>query len=537
LWNAGGPCGAAPSPFFLNETPAVSQPNSAAETPPIFPALPASFVGASSFEASRPTNQPEPKKEEPTFPPAPEAGSVKKSFVFGSSDEEQSSGVSGQEPIAPPAFAALTAPSSPPAADPFERIKSWANGETSPHAANPDASSAEQIKLSLSAILRQCSPIESGVNAELIPAWIQVSLPMEPIRTQFANGRVWVKLSDVANGLEPSFRNLLGQANPNALVELPVNDVFHALTAASAAKAQAQLLTDTPAPVVAPEPQAEPEISQPSPVVLEAVAPNPEVSSMPLTDSPAFAAEPESFASSGGEWPSMPPHGMGSFIIEPEGTSDFSEDTQEEVGFAHKTLAHEASAEPEPADMAPITLPVIIPANPHTGASAIVSQGPVEPSPRFSATSPEYSPARITGKASKQQLLLRALLGRSEELDPRTVVRFTGTQPGVAAVVCVHNGHKVESYTSPSEKNGDRFVEQAPMLLRHLEPLVDLTGINGTETFCIKTDERQITFSVQGPTALCVLHDPHHMEQGLAEKITLISRELAQMLKDSPPFA
>ena len=578
----------------------------------------------------------------------------------------------------------------------------------------------ECIRLSLATLLKS-SP-QSGVNAELIPNWIQVSLPMGPIKTQFAKGRVRVKLSEIVDGLEPNFRNLLDHANRDSEVEIPPNEIFHALTAGGAtslseekqaavqdAKAAAPAFVATPEPkpqtvaeVLAPspfapiapttpvieaksnpfsfesptaatpsaptapaEPAPKPVLdtqspfnafapaapsmvpdeqapksafetqspfssfapaaapiepaeqaakpafetpspfsafapAAPSPITPAEEAPKPAFETQspfnafaPAAPSPVVPAEPvkatfdvpassSSFAPAAplpveestkpaatSFWPVaaeqvplaptevIPPTKVAPVIsaeaveilpiaevFAPAAPSPWQHEavTTETIPPTPQATANpiqETSAVSVPS--VPASPPVIIPANPVTGASSFVSPSPVEPpapvSPVISPIAPvtEFvSVPHRNGKASKQ-LLLRALLSSSLDLDPKAVVRQMGAQPGVSAVVCLHEGREVHSF-SDATPEAEKYVRQASMLLSHLQSLIALTGIADTETFCMKSDERLMTFSFQGPTTVGVLHDPRRQEAGLPEKITLISRELADMLHDSPPF-
>ena len=146
------------------------------------------------------------------------------------------------------------------------------------------------------------------------------------------------------------------------------------------------------------------------------------------------------------------------------------------------------------------------------------------------------TPVRTVSRDSNRDMLLRALLQFSGDLDTANVVRLTAQQPGISAVVCLLDGQEVSS-AGEATSDANKFRRQAAKLLNHLQPIIALTGIEGTETFSMKSDAHIVTFSFQGATTLCVLHEPSGADRGLPEKITLISRELAQMLKDSPPFA
>ena len=128
-------------------------------------------------------------------------------------------------------------------------------------------------------------------------------------------------------------------------------------------------------------------------------------------------------------------------------------------------------------------------------------------------------------------MLLRVLLGSQEEaFDANAVIRLTTAQPGVAAAVCFQNGKPVASSGNGSPE-GENFLRQAQRMIEHVLPLVELTGIEDTETVSVKSDRHVITFSLQGPVTLVVLHDPLQQEPTLREKVTLIARELTGLLQ------
>jgi hypothetical protein len=128
-------------------------------------------------------------------------------------------------------------------------------------------------------------------------------------------------------------------------------------------------------------------------------------------------------------------------------------------------------------------------------------------------------------------MLLRVLLGSQEEaFDANAVIRLTNEQPGVAAAVCFQDGKPVASSGNGSPE-GQNFLRQAQRMIEHVLPLVELTGIEDTETVSVKSDRHVITFSLQGSVTLAVLHDPQQQEPTLREKVTLIARELTGLLQ------
>ena len=126
------------------------------------------------------------------------------------------------------------------------------------------------------------------------------------------------------------------------------------------------------------------------------------------------------------------------------------------------------------------------------------------------------------------QLLLRALLGTEENLTAPRVAELLALQPGLSACVCLHGSH-VLSHANSSKPDATEFQRQAPDIARQLRGLAPLIGIDGAETFTLNAGGRLLTFCFPGETIVGVLHD-EEPSNGLRDKITLISRELARML-------
>jgi hypothetical protein len=129
---------------------------------------------------------------------------------------------------------------------------------------------------------------------------------------------------------------------------------------------------------------------------------------------------------------------------------------------------------------------------------------------------------------ASEQMLLRALLGTDDELNPQRVVELTGELPGIAACVCLR-GDKALSHAGAHKPQAREFKRQAADLAQNLRSLGPLIGIEGAETFTLNAGDRLMTFCFPESTILGVLHD-EEPSLGLRDKITLIARELSRML-------
>ncbi len=161
------------------------------------------------------------------------------------------------------------------------------------------------------------------------------------------------------------------------------------------------------------------------------------------------------------------------------------------------------------------------------------------PSPASATLSPLQPKTAAPSKASflglsaldtdTDQLLLRALLGVEDTLDASRVVQLLATQPGLSACICL-NGSSVLSHADPSAPEAATFQQQAPDIARQLKGLAPLIGIEGAETFTLNAGGRLLTFCFPGEVTVGVLHQGEP-GTGLRDKITLVARELARLLR------
>lgn len=199
-------------------------------------------------------------------------------------------------------------------------------------------------------------------------------------------------------------------------------------------------------------------------------------------------------------------------------------------------------------------IPASEPPSPATGMLPPVQPEPAIPtafSPAGEPSSPVATPAHPAAHAGTptrpgstssfgispissgdtEQLMLRALLGVSENLTVDRVVDLISRIPGVAACACV-NGTRTVAHGGPTPSAED-FKTKAPDLARNVQALAPLIGIGEAETYSINTSDRLMTFSFHAPIALGVLHQDSELAAGLRDKITLVGRELSRMVARS----
>lgn len=259
-------------------------------------------------------------------------------------------------------------------------------------------------------------------------------------------------------------------------------------------------------------------------------SPAPELPVVPLIDS---QPKPSAFFSPAAETPEMAPTTM----LRPTVAAPFVPAQSEEPAapkMASLFSPPGGFAAPKP-ESQPVSS--IIPMTSGIGEAVTALLKPATPAPA-PATAPQPAAPASQGKNSflgltqldtaTDQLLLRALLGVDENLNASRVVELLATLPGLCACVCLR-GSSVLSHANPSVSDAASFPQQAGDIARQLRGLAPLIGIEGAETFTLNARGRLLTFCFPGDVTVGVLHDGEP-GNGLRDKITLVSRELARML-------
>lgn len=388
------------------------------------------------------------------------------------------------------------------------------------------------------------------MKPEQIPSWISVSFPVATLVEQLSSGKVTVKLAEIMRGLEPEFRSIIMPSRPDIIVELPINDVFHALPAPAIPKAPA-----APAEATLPAPAPIPSSPKTADVLgSEALAAIADFKAAAPANSPenqaalpslfALARPEESTANlpAGVPWPfEVAPAQAGT---EPGATTTTTffgpagaaEDPPAVTPPFHHFPKPDPEAEhglaPEPPPLFQATSTLLgLPVEPPSPHRSIRSEA-ITFGPGVKAVSHATAPVKGSRDRNKQ-LLLRVLLSTEDDMELDDVIRLTGALPGVSAAVCLNQGSIVGFATNGSSE-AENFVRQATQIYSHLQPLIQLTGIMDTETMSMKSDQLMASFSLQGDLVLGVLHDPGKNEPTLRERITLIARELKTVVAGAP---
>jgi hypothetical protein len=399
-----------------------------------------------------------------------------------------------------------------------------------PHLQASAHGAAEKVSLSLASVLKSCKTHEIGMSPDHIPSWVKVNLPLDLIRPQLLSGKVTLRVTQVMAALDPELRNLITPSRQDLSVDLSMSELRKALPNEPFPEPSASAPAPAPAPIFQPfasspttavKPNA-PDLIFGTPTTPPPVPPffqsaPPEESIQPVAADSAWPLPP------GSPDPEPAPVAESAELAsafsflkeEPEvGAVELAPVPKEEAVAEAKPLAAEVPPAAKPA--APVSTPARTPSAAAPEASGITKSAirVIPPTP---------------ANQSASQMLLRALLNTDEPLDTASVAQLLACQPGIVAVVCLRDGTCLASAGNGSAE-AEHFVNQAPKLHHHVQPLILLTGALDTETFSMNSGAMVITFSLQSEITLGVLHDPRTQAPALRERITLIARSIAPLL-------
>lgn len=350
-----------------------------------------------------------------------------------------------------------------------------------------EADQNNSLSLGVASLLSKVPPHQLGISHHQIPEHLQVDIPIAALKNQLHQGVPGMSMRQLKTFLSSSQQSLLERANPDAFIELPVNSLYHKLTQPSWNSAD-----HTSPPFIA---QAEKTPANSPPNNLEAFPQLPELPSN-LPEAPQ-------------ETPSL------DFLPAPEVSQKENAPLVEQI--SHEVIDPAPTAPvsplhdvftPDPTSATP--LPMIVSANP---ANSTLEINPVS------------APSRI----KQDQLIWRVLLGAKQDLDLHGILVLARQQLSLVAIAAIKDG-KIISSDSDEIAEAKTYLTQTPLICEHLQSLIQLTGIQDTETFSIKHHQYMQTFSAQPNFTLAVMYTPPADEASLKEKITLIARELAHVI-------
>lgn len=170
-----------------------------------------------------------------------------------------------------------------------------------PQSATPGGATSGMAKLGFAAVLGGYSVEELGFNPTTLPAWITTSVPVSVLNEQISSGNIIVELGMLIDGISDlGFRNTIASAKRDFRIKLPQNEVFHAMTNASAAPAAApagaSFGNSGQAQNTAARLSVQPLPQQQSPQPMFASAP---AAAEPAAQAPTFGAALSAFAQQG----------------------------------------------------------------------------------------------------------------------------------------------------------------------------------------------------------------------------------------------
>jgi hypothetical protein len=129
---------------------------------------------------------------------------------------------------------------------------------------------------------------------------------------------------------------------------------------------------------------------------------------------------------------------------------------------------------------------------------------------------------------STDQLLLRVIFGVAEPLNAERIIHHTSQLPGVTACFCVNSQQILAQGMQTPESQS--FQQHAAEIATGIQRLTHVVGMDHAEIFSIQSSTRLVTFYVAQDFTLSILHADNETAAPLRDKLTLIGRELGQLL-------
>ena len=322
------------------------------------------------------------------------------------------------------------------------------SGQAQPPAQTASSASG-MTKLGLAALLRGKSGEELGFNPATVPAWMMTSVPAAALQQQAASGEVVMELGALIDGvIDIGFRNTLSSARRDLQIQLPQNEVFHALTQPSAARPDALQSVMTPAadsasvfqqggnegriaPVQsAPAPAAESLFAKPAPPAV-AAAPASHVQPVQFSPGPLsgpmapFAPKMGAAVNPFADAASSPPAAAPTPLFSPAPAAPVQSAPQ---SFPAAPAASEAQSRPTSQGLAGMFKPFgAPPPNSSFGAPAAPSGSPTKPFDPFASAgeitgrvnnAPGFSSAQLLGQKAPEAPAVHSVFGGGQSAAP-----------------------------------------------------------------------------------------------------------------------
>ena len=321
------------------------------------------------------------------------------------------------------------------------------------------------------------------------PKW-KVHFPSEFITRQLPSGRVVATFAKIFECADPEAKSTLGAlAGSAAEVAIPLRAVFERLpvhqkrqTAEEEPRqAGPEIFSESGGAAPLGEAEVFPGRFEPQRMVLEPMAPVRE----DLSDAPEYASH------------DIPP------AEEPVASLDDLEDAQ-------------------PAQTQGSLLPVS-PAGRGAGQAGELDGLPSVQVPDFSGLG--FSPEPVA------DLELRAMFASHEAFTPQKAVDHTAGLPGIDGVVLFRRKGEIVASRLPADGMANRLAQQTPLMFQRIQDLAAEWGFAGTEVFTLHTSRGIVSFFGQSECCLAVMHRGGVFGPGMREKLMLIARGMASLLR------
>jgi hypothetical protein len=199
--------------------------------------------------------------------------------------------------------------------------------------------------------------------------------------------------------------------------------------------------------------------------------------------------------------------------------------------------------------------PSLVAEEPPASAAAPLTAAPVDPLPEPAAEPPApeppppawSAPARLVAGSAPApaaiedlsfgyvddptQLALRAIFSTDQTLRTQDVVDLSSRFPGLRSCLILTPHATVHSGDPATAEDIQHFRERAGALFDKTASLVRELDPNAREqTFTLRTVRGVVSFFAVGDVCLAALHAEPNFQPGVREKLTLVSRALAEML-------
>lgn len=144
---------------------------------------------------------------------------------------------------------------------------------------------------------------------------------------------------------------------------------------------------------------------------------------------------------------------------------------------------------------------------------------------------PDFSGLGFAG-GPMADLELRAMFATQEVFTPQKAVERTAELPGVDGAVLFSRRGELVAAVLPADEAAKRLGQQTPAIFSRIQELAGDLGFAGSEVFTLHTGSRIVSFFGHGGCCLAILHGERIFGPGMREKLMLIARGAAALLRE-----